>query len=179
MRQIKSASIVLVISSSLLLGACSTVKDFGLSLGAAKPGFSRSGSGIVGAKTYSKHELAGLLVNDAGVEKTRDDIRFAARSIRLQDEASYVITDVVQYLSKHKNKTATIAGHTDETGSEKDNLDLSVQRAFAVRNALIAAGIAAHRLEPVGFGEMRPVQSNETVEGRRANRRVSISFPNH
>ena len=178
MLKIKSASIILAISSSLLLGACSTFQDGGLSLGAAKSGFSRSGSSVIGAKTYSKHEIAGLLVNDAGDVKTRDDIRFAPRSIRLADEASYVITDVVQYLSKHKNKTATIAGHTDETGLEKDNLDLSVQRAFAVRNALIAAGISAHRLEPVGFGEMRPVQSNETVEGRKANRRVTISFPN-
>jgi len=177
--QIKTASVILVISCSLLLGACSTVKNVGLSLGAAKPGFSRSGSSFAGAKTYTKHDIAGLLVNETGVVKTRDDIRFEARSIRLADEASYVITDVVQYLSKNKNRTATIAGHTDETGLEKDNLDLSIQRAFAVRNALIAAGISAHRLEPVGFGEMRPVQSNETVEGRRANRRVSISFPDY
>jgi len=117
------------------------------------------------------------LVKDEGRIKTRHDIYFNQGSDKISDEATYVVTDAVQYLLKHRRKTARIVGHTDEPGFEKDNLNLSIQRAFAVRNELIAEGIKAHRLEPIGKGEMRPIASNETADGRKKNRRVEIVFP--
>ena len=102
---------------------------------------------------------------------------FAPGSSQLPDQAAYVVTDVVQYMLKNRRLTATINGHADANGFEKHNLELSVQRAFTVRNAIIAAGIPAHRLEPVGYGETRPIATNESADGRKANRRVEIVFP--
>lgn len=136
-------------------------------------------SGAGSSRTAIKMErlAAAGLVNEEGRIKTRHDIYFGAGSEQLNDEAIYVVTDAVQYLLKNRRKTAQIVGHTDEPGLESENLNLSIQRAFAVRNELIAEGIPAHRLEPVGKGEMRPIASNETAEGRKKNRRVEIIFP--
>lgn len=159
----KSRISVVVVVACYFLGACSTF-DREPELFAAK------------AASASPLGAAGLVSSERGEVKTRDDIIFAPRSSDLPGEADYVITDAAQVLLKNKKSTARIEGHTDAMGREQANLDLSIQRAFAVRNALIAAGIAAYRLEPVGLGETRPIASNETTEGRTINRRVSIFF---
>jgi OOP family OmpA-OmpF porin len=61
-------------------------------------------------------------------------------------------------------------------GSDKSNLDLSQQRAEAVRDFLIKNGIDAERIEARGYGEAAPVASNDTEAGRQQNRRVEIVF---
>ena len=67
-----------------------------------------------------------------------------------------------------------IEGHTDSVGSDIANLKLSQARADAVKAALVAKGVSASVLDAVGFGEMRPVASNETDDGRAKNRRVEF-----
>ena len=67
-----------------------------------------------------------------------------------------------------------ISGHTDSDGSEADNLALSERRAEAVADYMTAAGIDAGRLLAVGHGESRPVQGNETEQGKAANRRIEF-----
>ena len=71
---------------------------------------------------------------------------------------------------------ATILGHTDNVGSEKDNQMLSEQRAQSVIRALVKMGIPAARLSATGHGESRPLASNETDEGRSQNRRTEVVF---
>ena len=73
-----------------------------------------------------------------------------------------------------KGRVFEIAGHTDSTGPEAYNLRLSVRRARAVKEFLVKCGIEAQRLIPKGYGEDRPLASNETKEGRRKNRRVEV-----
>jgi len=69
--------------------------------------------------------------------------------------------------------TVLIEGHTDNTGSDQYNLQLSQKRAESVRQYLINNfSIAPDRLSAKGFGESRPIASNTTREGRRKNRRV-------
>lgn len=157
-------SLAVLVPVCLFLGACS---------------FSGKSSKLFGDSSDSSEPLlgAGLAATEEGDIKALNDIIFAPGSSKLPDQASYVVTDVVQYMLKKRRQTATINGHTDAAGFEKANLELSVQRAFAVRNAIIAAGIPAHRLEPVGYGETRPIATNESAEGRKANRRVEIVFP--
>jgi OOP family OmpA-OmpF porin len=69
----------------------------------------------------------------------------------------------------------TVEGHTDNIGGDTYNLDLSKRRALAVKEALVAQyDIAPERLTNDGFGASRPVESNETLEGRARNRRVEL-----
>jgi len=66
-----------------------------------------------------------------------------------------------------------LEGHTDSRGSDAYNIDLSTRRAAAVKQKLAADyGIDAERISSVGYGESRPIASNQTDEGRARNRRV-------
>ena len=147
------------------LGGCSSI------------GIGGGSASVQGASKEQRLAADGLVVSEESRVKTRHDVLFVAGTVDLPDEAIYVISDAAQYLLRNKRKTASLVGHTDASGTESENMDLSIQRAFAVRNALIAEGIEPHRLEPVGRGEMRPQGSNESVEGRKLNRRVEIIFP--
>ena len=72
-------------------------------------------------------------------------------------------------------KTAIIAqGHTDATGSDSFNQDLSERRAGAVRSYLITSGVDNSRIVALGYGESQPVSSNNTDDGRKKNRRVDL-----
>ena len=75
--------------------------------------------------------------------------------------------------AKHVKKVR-IEGHTDDKGNDKKNLKLSQDRADAVRDYLVNAGIEAGRLEAQGFGETRPIADNKARDGRDANRRVEF-----
>ncbi len=72
--------------------------------------------------------------------------------------------------------TLEVGGHTDNTGDPNDNLQLSQARAEAVRDALIARGVPEAAIAAYGFGADQPVASNDTEEGRAANRRTDITW---
>ena len=69
---------------------------------------------------------------------------------------------------------AVVEGNTDSKGTDEYNQKLSERRAASVKDVLVKSGIEADRLTTVGYGESRPVASNDTEEGRAKNRRVSI-----
>jgi outer membrane protein OmpA-like peptidoglycan-associated protein len=69
-----------------------------------------------------------------------------------------------------------VYGHTDSTGSEQHNFDLSQRRAISVANYLGSQGVDSRRFAVTGFGETRPIASNDTKEGRAKNRRVEIQL---
>jgi outer membrane protein OmpA-like peptidoglycan-associated protein len=77
-------------------------------------------------------------------------------------------------LDSGENQAITIEGHTDSRGNEEQNQLLSKQRADAVRDHLVSLGVKPERITTVGYGETRPVASNDTAEGRANNRRVEI-----
>jgi OOP family OmpA-OmpF porin len=72
----------------------------------------------------------------------------------------------------------TIEGHTDNTGTIPANQVLSENRAGAVMNYLLQAGIDATRLQAIGYGQQQPIADNTTPEGRAANRRVELKLNN-
>jgi len=72
-----------------------------------------------------------------------------------------------------------IAGYTDNTGDAQANVALSQQRADAVRNALIKAGVAPGMLVAKGYGSANPIASNESPEGRFYNRRIEYRVQSH
>ena len=84
------------------------------------------------------------------------------------------IQSVADFMNSYPKSTAVIEGHTDSRGKAEYNLDLSQRRADAVRSVLVnEQGIAADRVTAQGFGEDKPRASNDTVEGRQENRRVT------
>ncbi len=81
---------------------------------------------------------------------------------------------VANVLIKFPQTTINIEGHTDSKGSEDYNMELSKKRAEAVKTALIGKGLTPARLTTLGFGESKPIASNDTAEGRQLNRRVRV-----
>lgn len=81
---------------------------------------------------------------------------------------------ILEYLQSDRIKKIEIAGHTDSTGPAEYNEDLSRRRARSVYKFFLSNGISATRLSSKGFGETKPVASNDTLEGRRQNRRVEF-----
>ena len=79
-------------------------------------------------------------------------------------------------MKKHPNKRIRVEGHTDSQGSETYNKTLSFKRAQAVKRYLVSQGIAAQRIEVMGYGESQPVADNTTPEGRQLNRRVEVKL---
>jgi len=79
-------------------------------------------------------------------------------------------------LNKFPNSLIDVYGHTDSTGSDAYNQTLSENRARVVADYLADKGVAAARIRSTGFGKTQPVASNDTPEGRAANRRVEIKI---
>ncbi len=83
------------------------------------------------------------------------------------------IEEVANFLKAYPDKDVSLEGHTDSEGSDAYNDDLSKRRAESVKNVLIEIfGIDAAKITTEGYGEARPVATNETAEGRQQNRRV-------
>jgi len=97
--------------------------------------------------------------------------RLDATSIRAINALAAVVLPCVS-----TDLTLEIGGHTDATGDELENLELSQARAQAVQDALIARGVPTVAITAYGFGQSQPVADNETPEGRAANRRTDITW---
>ena len=105
----------------------------------------------------------------------RMDVKFANQSTEINRKFRKDILEASKFLNQHPKVTGVIEGHTDSSGSQKYNLDLSKSRAEAVRQTLIVDyGIAASRLTTKGYGESRPIDNNDSAAGRENNRRVEL-----
>ena len=85
-----------------------------------------------------------------------------------------VLDEAIATLKAEGGVAVIAEGHTDNVGTEAYNLGLSKRRAAAVRDYLVSGGIAADRIKVEGFGESKPVASNDTADGRAQNRRVEL-----
>ena len=103
-------------------------------------------------------------------------VTFLPLSATLDENSTRVIERFAKVLEDNPTYNAIITGHTDNVGSVEENLQLSKQRAIAVKKALIARGIAEERLHAVGKGENQPIADNATEAGRKENRRIVIEL---
>ena len=91
-------------------------------------------------------------------------------------ESAEILNQIINVLKKYPNSRFRIEGHTDSTGRIAKNIELSQNRADAVKVYLIQGGIASNRLESVGYGPDKPIASNKNKKGRALNRRVEINL---
>jgi OOP family OmpA-OmpF porin len=103
------------------------------------------------------------------------DVTFAFDSSELQPAAEGVLNNVAATLRQNPDVRINIGGHTDAVGSNQYNLGLSQRRADSVGSYLMSRGISGNRMRTTGYGEERPVATNETDQGRAMNRRVEIN----
>lgn len=106
---------------------------------------------------------------------TIEGASFDTGSAILKSAASMQLDAVVDFAAKYETATLTIIGYTDSLGNEKLNLQLSANRAKAVKAYLVKKGVEANRLVTSGKGSANPVGDNKTKEGRAQNRRVEIN----
>lgn len=111
---------------------------------------------------------------ERGLVLTLGDVLFDTDKATLKPGAQKTLDRLAEFLNDHPDRGLLIEGHTDSTGDSGYNLNLSSQRANAVRSALVARNIAPSRLSAEGLGEDYPVATNDTVAGRQENRRVEI-----
>lgn len=90
------------------------------------------------------------------------------------DDNKKFLEEAKKYLAEHKDKKLSLTGHTDNVGADDKNLSLSGKRAEGVKTAFAKFGIATNQLSTDAKGETQPKATNDTPEGRKANRRVSI-----
>ena len=102
------------------------------------------------------------------------EVLFETGKSTLRREHFVTLKSIVNYLVSHPKRSVKISGHTDNTGNEERNLELSKRRANVVAEYLISNGADIKRVESSGFGSEKPIESNTTNEGRRKNRRVEL-----
>lgn len=104
-----------------------------------------------------------------------EGVNFVTDSANLTPESRDILDRVAQSLADWPEVKVEVGGHTDSVADDAYNLSLSQRRAEAVRQYLIDKGISSKRLEAKGYGETRPIATNDTVEGRTKNRRVELT----
>lgn len=105
-----------------------------------------------------------------------NNVFFDFDKFNLRDESFVELDRVVKMMSENPALEIEISAHTDSRGSDDYNLKLSDNRAKSVRDYILSKGIATNRVVSKGYGETKPVASNETDEGRQFNRRVEFTI---
>ena len=156
-------------------------KAVAIILGAAVGGVA---GGLIGNYMDEQAEKIEEDLKGAKVERIGEGILITFDSGILFDIDAYTLKELTRQnldnlsktLNKYDETLVNVLGHTDNTGTEEYNEKLSEKRAFQVKTYLIGNGVKSSRLDDIGYGELDPVATNETVEGRAMNRRVEIAI---
>lgn len=111
---------------------------------------------------------------DSTVSIVFDDVLFDTNSSDLKDEFMDQLDTLVTHLKKSHNYHVRVIGHTDNSGSENENLRLSQERAESVATYIASRGVHRKIITAEGMGSTMPIADNATIEGRRKNRRVEV-----
>jgi outer membrane protein OmpA-like peptidoglycan-associated protein len=103
-----------------------------------------------------------------------EGVNFRTGSAEITEDSFSKLDEVYEQLAKYSDRKYEIAGHTDNTSTDKINIKLSLDRANAVREYLVNRGIEASRLVGKGYGSSRPKADNKTAAGRSINRRIEF-----
>ncbi len=114
------------------------------------------------------------LQEDRVIVTMDNSILFAVNSSTVMPASQATLRQISDVMAKYQDTQILVKGHTDSSGAESYNQDLSVRRATVVKNYMIASGVPEYRVTAMGFGESMPIASNDTPDGRAMNRRVEI-----
>ena len=132
---------------------------------------------------YSERKDYEPIVLDIDLEKASEgttaileNIFFDLDKYDLKDKSVTELQKIVRFLKENPGLKVEVSGHTDNSGAETYNLQLSERRAQAVYNYLVANGIASERLRLRGYGAGKPIADNNTEEGKQKNRRIEFKL---
>lgn len=139
---------------------------------------------IIGSEMDKQAEELKQNIKGATVERVGEGIAVTFETGLLFDFASDVVrpeaqvnlAELARSLKKYPGSDLLIVGHTDNVGSESYNQSLSERRAAAASNYLVAQGVKPTRVSTRGMGELEPIATNDTPEGRQENRRVEVAI---
>jgi len=156
----------------------------GTAIGAALGGL--GGAGIGRMMDNQERDMREALAASQAAAVTREgnllavafkgDVTFDTNSTVVKPGLLSEIDRVAGVLRQYPQTLVRVEGHTDSVGSNEYNMDLSIRRAYAIKNLLVQRGIADSRIDAVGYGETMPVATNDTEAGRQRNRRVEIKI---
>lgn len=104
-----------------------------------------------------------------------EGVHFDTGKATLKPDSLAKLDGVVEYMTHKRSARIEISGHTDNVGDSESNRRLSEKRAGACKEYLVSQGIEGRRIEAVGYGDKRPIASNESETGRRKNRRIEAT----
>jgi outer membrane protein OmpA-like peptidoglycan-associated protein len=111
---------------------------------------------------------------EKGAKVVLNNIFFETGKANLTPESRLELEKAIELMRTNPTMVVEIGGHTDNIGDDNYNMKLSHDRAKSVRDYLVNAGIASERVQAKGYGEQNPVATNETEDGRKANRRTEF-----
>ena len=113
---------------------------------------------------------------EVGEQVRLDNIFFDLEAYSLKDASATELNKIIQFMESNPFLVVEIGGHTDTSGSKNYNLDLSEQRANAVKNALVQRGLSSTQIQVKGYGMSVPLNSNSTEQERAENRRTALKI---
>lgn len=164
-----------------IIGSRSDNTAKGAIIGAAVGG---TAGAIIGAQMDKQAQELEEELEGAEVERVGEGIQvvfdsailFGFDSAEIKPDARDNLSRLAASLQEYPNTDLLIVGHTDATGPEDYNLELSERRADAAMAVLITNGVAPERVLTEGRGETEPIATNDTAEGRKLNRRVEVAI---
>jgi len=161
---------VLILSSAMLLAACSSTK---LNNDKA-PVVDHSGANAGTVSTVNAASTDPL--NDPNGVLAKRSVYFDFNSYTVKPEYQSLLENHAKYLESHPNRKITIQGNTDERGSAEYNLALGQKRAEAVRKSLALLGVSDSQMEAVSFGKEKPKAQGHDEAAWAQNRRADIVY---
>lgn len=165
-----------------LVGRDTKATLIGAALGAAVGG--AAGAGVGRMMDNQERDMRQALANSEAAAVRREgnllaislkgDVTFDTNSAIVRPGLYSEIDRISNVLIQYPETVIRVEGHTDSTGSEQYNMDLSARRAGAVKDLIVQRGVDPSRVETMAFGETKPISSNDTESGRMMNRRVEI-----
>ena len=113
---------------------------------------------------------------EIGLTVRLNNIYFDFDKTTLKSESFVELNKVVDFLKQNPSVEIEIAGHTDNKGADEYNLNLSQGRSQSVVDYIVSQGVDQSRLTAHGYGETKPIDSNDTESGRANNRRVEVTI---